>query len=236
MKRDTIDLYQIHWHDGKREISDVMEDLEKYRKQGKIRWYGISNIPLSLIDTKLRPEGLVSFSMEYSLIQRKHEPEIINETMQAIHTLHGGKNLTFIAWGALAQGLLSGKYNRHSVFADNDIRSREHSVFSEKHWDYNEPILCKLHQISLENNKNMSQVALRFVLDSIPSSMVLTGIKNTIQLNENQGTLGWNLAEKDIKALKKISDKILTLRRQTKIRSYFSLFLKWAERIRSGSG
>lgn len=194
LKRETIDLYQIHWHDGKRPLDDIFADLEKLREQGKIRWYGISNIPPSSI-AKL-PDGLASFTLKYSLVQRESEAEIIS-----------AKNLSFIAWGSLTQGLLAGKYNRYSVFSSDDIRSRANSLFAEKNWDYYDPVLEKLKEIAKQNDKTMSQVALRFVLDYIPSSIVLAGIKNMAQLHENAGALGWHLSQQDVAQLAEISER-----------------------------
>jgi len=179
LKRDSIDLYQIHWHDGKRPLEDIFADLEDYRRQGKIRWYGISNIdPRNL--PKTRPPGLVSATMEYSLLTRKWEKAIDGD-------------LAFIAWGALGKGLLSGKYNRHSVFAPEDNRSRPESLFAAPHWDRYEPILATLKQVAESHRRTMSQTALRWILDTLPNSLVLTGIKNTSQLEDNIGAVGWHL-------------------------------------------
>ncbi|MEZ5690639.1 MAG: aldo/keto reductase [Rickettsiales bacterium] len=202
LERETIDLYQLHWHDGKRPLDDIFTDLEILREQGKIRWYGISNIsPLDIdsvdIDSDNTPEGLVSFTMKYSLAGRENEQEIKKATEE--------KNLGFISWGSLAQGLLSGKYNRNSVFSESDVRSRESSLFSQDNWDYFEKLLDKLQKIATDNNKNMAQTALRFVLDNIPKSIVLTGIKNNRQLTDNAGCLNWKLGNESLRELKDIS-------------------------------
>lgn len=194
LKRKTIDLYQVHWHDEKRPLDDIFADLEKLREQGKIRWYGISNISPS--DMNYLPDGLASFTLQYSLVQRAAEAEILSM-----------KELSFIAWGSLTQGLLSGKYNRNSKFEKNDIRSRADSLFAEKNWDYYESVLAKIREIADNNNKPMSQVALRFVLDYMPNSIVLAGIKNVAQLGENCGALGWHLSVGDVAKLKEISER-----------------------------
>lgn len=192
LKRETIDLYQIHRHDGNRPLEDTFADLENLRAQGKIRWYGISNIDPTQLDLKNLPAGLVSFTMEYSLIKN----DWANTINAAIN-----EGLGFISWGSLAQGLLSGKYNRSSSFGDDDIRSRENSIFAEKNWDYYERVLAILKEIAEKYNKNMAQAALRFVLDSHPDSISLAGIKNSSQIKDNCGALNWNLSQEDIAAL-----------------------------------
>ncbi len=197
LKRETIDLYQVHWHDGRRPLDDIFADFEKLREQGKIRFYGISNIMPSSINNA--PRGLASFTLKYSLVQRDHEHEILSAQKE--------KGLSFIAWGSLAQGLLSGKYNRGSIFKNDDIRSRPGSLFDTKNWDYYEPVLTKLKEVARQYNRSISQLALRFVLDYIPGSIVLTGIKNPSQLAENAGSLEWNLSKNDIAAIAEAAER-----------------------------
>lgn len=200
LNREVIDLYQLHWHDGVRPLQDIFEDLETLRKQGKVRWYGFSNVSPGLIDQKNFPKGLVSFSMEYSLVQRQNELEIMKA--QAL------QNLSFIAWGSLTQGLLSGKYTRESVFAQNDIRARADSLFAKKYWDAYEPVLDKVRAIAHKTQKSMSQVALRFVLDKFPNSIVLAGIKDASQLTENEGILNWCLSSDMVCELTNMSETV----------------------------
>lgn len=178
--RETIDLYQLHWPDQKRPLEDTLADLETLRTQGKIRWYGLSNIDPTTLKTL--PEGLATFTLEYSLLQRTWERAIA-----------ATRTLSFLAWGSLAQGLLSGKYTRNHRFADTDIRSRPTSLFAPKHWDIYEPILEKLSATAKAHNRSMAQTALRWVLDTQPHSVVLTGIKNVGQLQDNLGALNWSL-------------------------------------------
>lgn len=178
--RDCIDLYQLHRHDGKRPLEDIFSDFETWRAQGKIRWYGISNVdPRAL--PKTLPPGLVSATLKYNLVEREWQNAI-------------PKNLGFIAWGALAQGLLSGKYHRESTFAESDIRSRGDSIFAEQYWDRYETLLAALKNVAAQHHHTMAQTSLRWVLDTVPNSVVLAGIKNTQQLDDNLGAMGWHLS------------------------------------------
>ena len=44
---DRIDLYQIHYWDGETPISATFEQLERKRAEGKIGYYGVTNIDLA---------------------------------------------------------------------------------------------------------------------------------------------------------------------------------------------
>ena len=71
-----IDLYQVHYLDGKTPIADVIGVLEEKKKKGKIRYYGFSNVFLKDINDPALPEALVSFQAEYSLAKREKESRL----------------------------------------------------------------------------------------------------------------------------------------------------------------
>lgn len=201
LQRDCIDLYQIHWHDGKRDIRAVFDDLEKLRASGKIRNYGLSNYSMSDWKKQDMPEGLVSFSFEYNLVARIHEG--------VIRHMQDNLGLTFLSWGSLAQGLLSGKYRRDHVFDAGDIRSRATSMFAAPHWDFYEPLLAAMHEIAQTTGRPMNQIALRWILDGV-GGVTLAGIKNARHLNENAAAYGWHLPPEAMGVLNEASNVFLT--------------------------
>ena len=113
---EYIDLYQIHYLDGKTPFNDIIEILEEKREKGKIRYYGISNISLKDICDYSMPKAMISFQNEYSLTNRSFEKEIVKISKE--------KGLGFFSWGSLGQGILSGKYSATTKFLKNDRRSR----------------------------------------------------------------------------------------------------------------
>lgn len=199
--RDYIDIYTIHYRDDVTPLSDVVETLEILKKQGKIRYYALSNInEKDKIELKDNIDRFVSFQNEYSLACRKNESEMF-EFRDKYH-------LTPLTWGSLGQGILSGKYNLNNVnFGADDRRSREVYVnFHGEKLRQNLRIVECLKEIALQRNKSVSAVAIRFILDYIKDSAVLVGIKRTQQLYQNIEACNWNLTENEIKQLIEISN------------------------------
>jgi len=58
-----------------------------------------------------------------------------------------------------------------------------------------------------EGEKPLSAIAIRFILDYIPNSVVLAGIKNKNQLKGNVEAFGWSLNNEHICRLKEISNE-----------------------------
>jgi len=200
LQTDYIDLYQIHYWDKKTPIEGIFNILIDLQKQGKILAFGVTNI--DLVDKSfVQPiDKLASFSFEYSLANRIHESQI--------HSVHEKLRLCFLSWGSLGQGILSGKYNQNSKFAKNDRRQHElYCNFYGEKLEQNLRIVNYIKNIlPYYKNKTIVQIAIRWILDRIPFSIALTGIKRKEQLIENIGALNWRLNKEHLAKLCELSD------------------------------
>jgi len=196
---DYIDLYQIHYLDGVTPMEQVVETLKTLQDQGKIRYFGLSNVGRQELDILAPYSGeFVSCQNEYSLACRKHEAD-----MQALNRELGVTNLT---WGSLGQGVLSGKYGPDAVFGGNDRRSREIYVnFHGEKLRKNLQIVEAIKPVAAAHGKSLSAVAVRFILDHIPGSVALCGAKRPAQILESAGALGWHLTEEELDILERVS-------------------------------
>lgn len=199
LNTDYIDLYQVHYRDGKTPISVVVETLEKLRQKGYIRYYGLSNIHQEdLKELKGEVGKFVSFQDEYSLACRKNEQDMFE--------LSNKLQLTPITWGSLGQGILSGKYDKYTTFGADDRRSRD--IYVNFHGDKllkNLEIVEVLKEIAKEVNRPVPAVAIRWILDYLNDSAVIVGIKNQKQLEGNKAALGWKLSKEQIERLVEVS-------------------------------
>ncbi len=199
LQTDYIDLYQIHYRDEKTPLCDVVDTLKSCQEEGKIRYFGLSNIHKDNIEEIKPYKGVfVSFQDEYSLACRKNEEDMkyLSEEL----------NMTPITWGSLGQGILTGKYDKNVSFDSNDRRSRD--VYVNFHGEKllkNLQIVEKMRGISKEINKSLSAIAIRFILDYLKDSVVIAGVKTKKQLEGNVQALGWNLDREYISQLEKIS-------------------------------
>ena len=107
---DYIDLYQMHSFDADTPIEETMDALTGFVRAGKVRYIGASNFNSSQIveaqwaAARNRGLPLISLQPRYSLISREIEAEVLPTAER-----HGLGTLTY---GALAGGVLSGKYKR----------------------------------------------------------------------------------------------------------------------------
>lgn len=197
---DYIDLYQVHYRDGVTPIGVVVETLEEMKQKGYIRYYGLSNIHSEDIPELLPFAGrFTSFQDEYSLACRKNEPDMfaISENLR----------MTPLTWGSLGQGVLTGKYTKDNVnFGSDDRRSRDVYVnFHGEKLMKNLEIVEVMKKIAANHNKPVAAVAIRYILDYLPKSVVLCGAKRPSQVLGNAEGTGWSLDEIDLKVLDEVS-------------------------------
>jgi len=192
LQTEVIDLLQMHYWDGVTPLQELFECLERLRARGKIRWYGVTNLPAGNPAPAGYP-GLVSASLEYSLVDRTHE-----RTARQL----GAAGLTFLAYGTLGQGLLSGKYGSGVRFAAGDRRARpSYRNFHGERLARNSHIVDVLRRQAQTLGVPASQVAIAWVLHTIPASVALVGIKATAQVRDALGALQLQLPRETLAAL-----------------------------------
>lgn len=197
---DYIDLYQVHYRDRVTPLPDVIGTLEELKKVGKIRYYGLSNIHEADYE-EIRPfiGRIVSVQDEYSLACRKNEEEL--------KKLSTDFQMTPFTWGSLGQGILTGKYDRNTVFGSDDRRSRDTYVnFHGEKLRKNLDIVEVMKPMAAEHRKPVSAVAVRFILDWLPDSVVLAGAKRPEQILGTIEGLDWKLSKEELNKLDKISE------------------------------
>lgn len=198
LKIDCIPLYQIHWHDEKTPIEDVMEALLKCRDAGKILHIGCCNFSEDLVLRASKIGRVESSQCLYNLTKRQNE-NIIKYSSEEL-------NMSVFAYGVIGRGVFSAKYNKDSRFGENDTRIND-SDFQGAQYSKNILIAEKLSEIGKKYGKSSAQVAIRWVLENPNITSAITGVKNKKQVSENVGSIGWSLDQNDMELIDSIISK-----------------------------
>lgn len=199
LNTDYIDVYTIHYRNMNTPLSDVVDKLIRLREAGKVRYFGLSNIKQEHLGELETFKGVfVNCQDEFSLACRRNEKDIFN-VINAV-------DVTPMTWGSLGQGILTGKYDINSKFKANDRRSRDIYVnFHGKKLENNLKIVERLRTIAYNHGKTVAACAIRFILDYLPESVVLAGVKRPSQLLSNVEAMDWRLTEEELNLLNTIS-------------------------------
>ena len=192
LKLDCIPLYQIHWPDPNTQIEETLEALNKCQKDGKIGHIGCCNFPFELIERAQKYSRLESVQVPYSLAEKELEGMITDSRKKY--------NMSVLCYNSLAHGLLTGKYSKNSEFEGTDLRRRADHFHGER-FENNLAILERLKVVAKRRGKTLAQVAIRWVLEYPSVSCAITGIKTSKQIQDNCGSVDWNLSKGDYEFL-----------------------------------
>ena len=107
LRIDAIDLYQVHWPDPEPEIEEGWQTLAELRKEGKVRWIGVSNFKPAQIERILPIAPITSLQPPYSILSPDIEAEILPACAK--------HNIGVIVYSPMKSGLLSGAMTRERI-------------------------------------------------------------------------------------------------------------------------
>ena len=98
LKRDRLDLWQLHRIDAKVPVEESLGAAKRLREQGKIRFIGLSEVSVPQIEQARKVVEIVSVQNEYNLTNRKSE---------AVLEYCEREGIAFIPWFPVASGKLA---------------------------------------------------------------------------------------------------------------------------------
>lgn len=189
LRIDCIPLYYIHKPDGTTPIRESVAALEKLREEGKIGAMGLANITSSQLLEGLEVASIAAVQVRFNIFDKDNIQDLLH--------ICESNDISLVAWGVLADGLLTGKFTPDTVFSEDDHRSRM-SDFVGDVFRKNLQIVDSLNQFAHAKKVKLCQLAIRWVLDYSKRTCALFGAKTDKQVIENFGANGWKLSEYDM--------------------------------------
>ncbi|MEG2316271.1 MAG: aldo/keto reductase [Clostridia bacterium] len=201
LRTDVIDLYQIHYLDGHTPAAEVMEALLRHKRQGDIRAIGLSNVTPEQAEAFLPYANEIStFQNHFSLAHRADEA--------AMRRIASELAISPLTWGSLGQGILTGKYGADLHFDASDRRSRAiYDNFYGEKLAHNLRIVEAMRPIAQAHDVPIAAVAVRWILDTMPQSIVIAGMKNPSQAQSNAIALSFCLSAEEVRQLNEVSSE-----------------------------
>lgn len=176
LRRGYVDLYYIHRYDGKTPPEEAFGALMRFKEEGLIRAAGVSSFKPSEIKAAMKAGHVDALQSRYNILQREVEPEIL--------PLCKENRISFIPWGPLAFGLLSGKYTRDFKLPENDWRKRC-GAFDPEVYGRNLDMADELKALAANKGVPPTQLAIRWLLSQPAVGSVIAGAKNVYQMKQN---------------------------------------------------
>lgn len=221
LQTDYIDLYQLHWperdvnvfgqrdynHKGNAQwqdnIAEILDRLESFVKEGKIRHIGLSNeTPFGVMrfmeEHRKGKLKMVAVQNAYSLLQRRDEAGL-TEVLQM-------EKLGYLPYSPLGFGMLTGKYlngakpekGRVTLFPNyNRYHGKGSFRATQSYFE-----IAKRHDITL------TELALAFVRMQPFVTSTIIGATTMDQLSENIGSIKVNLSQEILSEINAVHGQI----------------------------
>ncbi|MBD5787288.1 aldo/keto reductase [Cellulosimicrobium terreum] len=201
---DHVDLFLVHAPDTLAPFAETMSALRQAVTSGRTRYVGLSNHPAwataqaaALLGAP-GDVGLAAVELEYSLLQRGVEREVV----PAAEAL----GLGLLAWSPLGRGVLTGKYRR-ALPADSRGASPHLSGFVEPYLD---PAASGVVEAVVTAADGLGRapldVALAWLLGRATVSSAIVGARTPAQLRASLAATDLVLPDAVRSALDDVSD------------------------------
>lgn len=220
LQTDYLDLYQLHWPErntnffGQRgythnpdeqwkdNIAEILETLEGYIKEGKIRHIGLSNeSPFGTMrfveEARKGAPKMITVQNPYSLLNRKDEVGLT----EVLHR----EQIGHLPYSPLGFGQLTGKYldgypkdGRVTLFPNYNRYHNENSFEATRRYK----------KIADNHGLSLTQMALAFVTDRPFVTSNIIGATSMEQLKENIGSAAVTLSDEVLKAIDEVHASI----------------------------
>ena len=193
---EAIDLYQIHWPNPEEEIEEGWETMSELVKEGKVRYIGVSNHNIEQMEKLEKIAHVSSLQPPYSLLNREYEEKVLpwcknNQT-------------GVICYSPMASGMLTGKMTRERIASLQDDWRKDAPDFTEPKLTRNLLVVDKLREVATKHNREVTEIALAWVLKNPAVTGAITGMRSPEQVDGLIGAVDVELTQEDIKLIESV--------------------------------
>jgi aryl-alcohol dehydrogenase-like predicted oxidoreductase len=176
LQTDVIDLYQMHWppSDNGPKLEEAWQAMSDLKKEGKVRWIGVSNFDVSQMERAAKIAPITSDQPPYSLVRRQVEESVLPYCLK--------NGIGVISYAPMASGLLTGAMTRERAAAlpADDFRSRN-PEFKEPKLSKNIELVERLRRIGARHGRGPGEVAIAWALRHPAIAGAIVGARNAKQ-------------------------------------------------------
>lgn len=173
---DYIDLYYQHRIDPKVEPETVAETMAALIKEGKIRYWGISETTEEYLRRANAVCPVTAIENRYSMMARWHE---------SLFPVCEELGIAFVAFSPMANGFLTGKYTPDTKFEGKQDYRAGMPQYTEEGYEKAKALLAFLTELAAKKNASMGQLSLAWMINKKPYVVPIPGSRKPERLKEN---------------------------------------------------
>lgn len=197
---ERVDLYQLHWPvDDPQVVEDAWEVMEQLRREGKVRWAGVSNFDVPMLERCAANRPVEAAQAPLSLLSREAGADLL--PWAATHDVHT------LVYSPLESGLLSGGFSPRRLLSlpEGDWR-RQRTQFQRPRFDRALEFLERLELIAARLGASLAETAIAWTLTWPGVGGVIVGARSPEQA---EGWIGASNLTLDDSVLDEIAAALL---------------------------
>lgn len=202
LKREMIDLYQLHWPDRSVPIEETWEAMAGLVEDGFVRWIGVSNFNRQLIERCEPIHHVDSLQPHFSLLHQNGKDDLF--------PFCATNGTGVICYAPLGYGLLTGAITSDTQFENDDWRSGATSnypeLFAPGSFEENLEIVDQLRPVAERLGVTLAQLALAWVVHQEGITGAIAGSRSARHVAENAGAGDIELSPEDLAEVDSIVD------------------------------
>lgn len=187
LQTDYVDLYYLHRINKNVPVEEVAEVMGQLIKEGLIKGWGLSQVPVDIIEKAHKITPLSAVQNIYSMIERSIEEDVAPYCVK--------NNIGIVPFSPIASGFLSGKVTNQTDFSHSDDVRKFVPQLRKENLEANQPILDLLAEYAEKKNATKAQISLAWMLHKYSNVVPIPGSKNKERIIENLGA--WNVILSD---------------------------------------
>jgi aryl-alcohol dehydrogenase-like predicted oxidoreductase len=191
---DYIDIYRPARLDPNVPIEETVGAIAEMVEAGYVRHVGLSEVGADTIRRAHGTHPLCDLQIEYSLISRRIEAEILPACRKL--------GIAITAYGVLSRGLISGHWSRERAPEQGDFRAMA-PRFQGENLQHNLDLVERLQKIATARGTTVAQVAIAWVLSRGNDIVALVGARRRDRLEEARAALAVELSDEDLAAIER---------------------------------
>jgi aryl-alcohol dehydrogenase-like predicted oxidoreductase len=189
LRTDHIDIYRPARLDPQVPIEETIGAIAEMVQAGYVRYIGLSEVGAETIRRAAAVHPICDLQIEYSLISRSIEREILPTCREL------GIGIT--AYGILSRGLISGHWSAERQLGPGDFRGHA-PRFQGENLAHNLKLVEALRGVAEAKSASVAQVAIAWVLSQGEDILPLIGARRRDRLTEALGALELKLTADDL--------------------------------------
>jgi len=190
---DHIDLYYQHRVDPNTPIEETVGAMAELVEAGKVRHLGLSEASAETIRRAHAVHPITAVQSEWSLWSRDIEESVVPTCREL--------GIGIVPYSPLGRGVLTGRFQSASDFADDDFRKIGQPRFTDENLEKNLAMVRALEQLAADRGVTAGQLALARVQHRGDDVVPIPGTKRLKYLEQNVAAADLKLSDADLSAI-----------------------------------